>query len=162
MSNCPCGSEKEYTVCCEPLINGSRKALTAKELMCARYSAFAKGEVDFIMQTIIPQKQKDYDKNQVKDWSLHSEWQKLEIVETEKGQENDSEGIVEFIAHYKTKKDEVKHHEIAFFKKEKDIWYFFDGKYPKQEQFIRNDPKIGRNDPCVCGSGKKYKKCCSK
>ena len=25
---------------------------------------------------------------------------------------------------------------------------------------IRTGPKIGRNDPCPCGSGKKYKKCC--
>ena len=25
---------------------------------------------------------------------------------------------------------------------------------------IRKNPKIGRNDPCSCGSGKKYKKCC--
>ncbi len=27
---------------------------------------------------------------------------------------------------------------------------------------IRTGPKIGRNDPCSCGSGKKYKKCCLK
>ena len=27
---------------------------------------------------------------------------------------------------------------------------------------IRNPVKIGRNDPCPCGSGKKYKKCCLK
>nr|PZN77270.1 MAG: hypothetical protein DIU57_16685 [Pseudomonadota bacterium] len=26
--------------------------------------------------------------------------------------------------------------------------------------FVRSSPKIGRNDPCPCGSGKKYKKCC--
>ena len=26
----------------------------------------------------------------------------------------------------------------------------------------RNENKIGRNDPCPCGSGKKYKKCCGK
>ncbi len=25
---------------------------------------------------------------------------------------------------------------------------------------VRTEPKIGRNDPCPCGSGKKYKKCC--
>ena len=25
---------------------------------------------------------------------------------------------------------------------------------------VRDQPKIGRNDPCPCGSGKKYKKCC--
>lgn len=24
----------------------------------------------------------------------------------------------------------------------------------------RNNPEVGRNDPCPCGSGKKYKKCC--
>lgn len=28
--------------------------------------------------------------------------------------------------------------------------------------FVRQSPKIGRNDPCPCGSGKKYKKCCGK
>ncbi len=26
--------------------------------------------------------------------------------------------------------------------------------------YIREEPKVGRNDPCPCGSGKKYKKCC--
>jgi uncharacterized protein YchJ len=28
------------------------------------------------------------------------------------------------------------------------------------ETYVRETPKIGRNDPCPCGSGKKYKKCC--
>jgi uncharacterized protein YecA (UPF0149 family) len=28
------------------------------------------------------------------------------------------------------------------------------------EPFVRESPKIGRNDPCLCGSGKKFKKCC--
>ena len=27
---------------------------------------------------------------------------------------------------------------------------------------VNNDPKVGRNDPCTCGSGKKYKNCCGK
>ena len=26
--------------------------------------------------------------------------------------------------------------------------------------YERHMPKLGRNDPCICGSGKKYKKCC--
>lgn len=30
------------------------------------------------------------------------------------------------------------------------------------EQVVRNGHKIHRNDPCPCGSGKKYKKCCGK
>jgi uncharacterized protein YecA (UPF0149 family) len=28
------------------------------------------------------------------------------------------------------------------------------------ETYRRSEPKIGRNDPCPCGSGKKYKHCC--
>lgn len=28
--------------------------------------------------------------------------------------------------------------------------------------YVRQDPKIGRNEPCTCGSGKKYKHCCGK
>ena len=31
-----------------------------------------------------------------------------------------------------------------------------------QKPFVRENPKIGRNDPCPCGSGKKYKKCCGR
>ncbi|MBT5063862.1 MAG: hypothetical protein HOM65_15635, partial [Verrucomicrobia bacterium] len=27
---------------------------------------------------------------------------------------------------------------------------------------VRSGPKVGRNDPCPCGSGKKYKQCCGK
>ena len=32
----------------------------------------------------------------------------------------------------------------------------------KTEPYKRPEPKVGRNDPCPCGSGKKYKKCCGK
>jgi len=28
------------------------------------------------------------------------------------------------------------------------------------EPYVREEPKIGRNDACPCGSGRKYKKCC--
>lgn len=38
---------------------------------------------------------------------------------------------------------------------------WIDEELPK-EPYIRGNPKIGRNDPCPCGSGKKYKKCCGK
>jgi hypothetical protein len=32
---------------------------------------------------------------------------------------------------------------------------------PKVETYVKTGPEIGRNDPCPCGSGKKYKKCCA-
>ena len=42
-----------------------------------------------------------------------------------------------------------------------------DGNTPNKEgnvnkTVVNNDPKVGRNDPCPCGSGKKYKNCCGK
>ena len=39
-----------------------------------------------------------------------------------------------------------------------------DGTTPKKEAtpVVNNEPKVGRNDPCPCGSGKKYKNCCGK
>ncbi|NOY75476.1 MAG: preprotein translocase subunit SecA [Kiritimatiellaeota bacterium] len=36
----------------------------------------------------------------------------------------------------------------------------FEEDEPVQITFVRDTPKVGRNDPCPCGSGKKYKKCC--
>lgn len=41
-----------------------------------------------------------------------------------------------------------------------DTEYYDDEFY--DEPYVRSSPKIGRNDPCPCGSGKKYKKCCGK
>jgi len=40
----------------------------------------------------------------------------------------------------------------------------YEGQMPPQnvETYKRETPKVGRNDPCPCGSGKKYKKCCGK
>ena len=33
---------------------------------------------------------------------------------------------------------------------------------PDKVQIVRSMPKVGRNDPCPCGSGKKYKHCCGR
>ncbi|MBQ6892711.1 MAG: SEC-C domain-containing protein [Clostridia bacterium] len=37
---------------------------------------------------------------------------------------------------------------------------FAGGKMPQKKVPVRKTEKVGRNDPCPCGSGKKYKKCC--
>ena len=34
--------------------------------------------------------------------------------------------------------------------------------HEQRKPFVRSGAKIGRNDPCSCGSEKKYKKCCGK
>ena len=36
---------------------------------------------------------------------------------------------------------------------------YYDPSGPVKQEPVRAEPKIGRNDPCPCGSGKKYKQC---
>ncbi len=162
MSDCPCKTGKKYSECCEPLITGSRPAQTAEELMRSRYTAYATTKVKYIIETSHPDSQENYDENAVREWSEESEWLGLEILDTIKGGPEDDLGQVEFIARYRQGGDRQKHHEVATFSKVDGTWYFVDGKTPEVEQIVRKTPKVGRNDPCPCGSGKKYKKCCRK
>ncbi len=46
--------------------------------------------------------------------------------------------------------------------KEQEMSFSHSDSDVKKLPVVRNKDKIGRNDPCPCGSGKKYKKCCGK
>ncbi|WP_418964511.1 YchJ family protein [Cetobacterium sp.] len=133
---------------------------TAEELMRARYSAFEKGDIEFIVETHHPETKENMDIEETRKWALNSEWLGLEIVSTENGTENDSEGIVEFKAFYKENGKEIVHHEKSRFVKVDNQWLYY-GWLPLQGTIVKEE-RIGRNDPCTCGSGKKYKKCCGK
>jgi SEC-C motif-containing protein len=162
MEQCPCGSGKNYSECCEPLIKGKLSAKTAEELMRSRYSAYVKKEIAYIIDTILPEKQTTLDEQGIRRWSENAQWQKLQILNTEDGGQNDAEGKVEFIAHYIDKGQTSKHHEIGKFTKYNDRWYYNDAEIPAPQQVVRTEPKVKRNDPCSCGSGKKFKKCCGR
>ncbi len=159
MESCPCGSTQPYSRCCELLIRGGKAAQTPEELMRARYSAYAKTEVDFIVATTHPDKREGLLTEGIRRWSERSTWQGLEIIATDIAADDQS-GSVEFIAHYTEKDTRKKHHECAQFDRVEGIWYFSDGVPVTPTQFVRAQPKVGRNEPCPCGSGRKYKKCC--
>ena len=160
MASCPCCSEKEYESCCGPYLIGEKSAPTAEALMRSRYTAYVKGHIDYISETTHKSGLSDFDEEASRRWSRESEWQGLEILSSSEGRETDDEGEVEFIARYKQNGEEEAHHEKAIFKRAHGKWFFFDGKVVGPETYIRPDPKIGRNAPCPCGSGKKFKKCC--
>lgn len=157
MTICPCGSGAAFTECCEPIMQGIRTADSPEQLMRARYSAYATANIDFLHDSLLPEARGDFDREGTKGWASGSEWRNLEIVSTEAG---DTEGTVEFIATFIQQGNEVRHHEISRFKKANGVWYLLDGKAVTPKPFRREEPKVGRNDPCTCGSGKKYKKCC--
>ncbi len=160
MEQCPCGSGKSYAQCCGPIIKGKRKAASPEELMRSRYSAYAKTEVAHVIKSTAPNQRKGLDENATRTWSQNSEWNGLEILATEGGGPEDDTGIVEFAATYTEGGSAKRHHERGQFRRIRGTWYYEDGEMVKQKPVVREEPKVGRNDPCPCGSGKKFKKCC--
>ena len=160
MSNCPCGTSIDYADCCEPIVTAKKKAETAEQLMRARYTAHVKVDVDFIFKSTHPDYRHGFGHKETKDWAENSEWHGLEILETTKGGAKDDTGEVEFIARFKDREGRRSHHERARFSKVKKQWHFIDGTMVKSPPAIAS--KVGRNEPCPCGSGSKYKKCCGK
>ena len=160
MSVCPCGSKLEFDDCCSPVLSGEREAATAEALMRARYSAYATGNIDFLHESLHPSHRSDHDRNATRRWAKRSEWLGLEIAATEAGKEDDEEGRVEFIATFKEKGVVRRYHELSLFKKNNGKWFFVDGEMVKPKTEVHEGTKVGRNEPCPCGSGRKFKKCC--
>lgn len=159
---CTCGKGETFESCCGPILAGTRRPKTAEELMRARYSAFATEDVDFILKSHDPDTVGQVDRKSTEVWSKESTWKGLEIVKTEQGQEGDNFGQVEFIAHYEIRGTPIDHRELATFRAANGSWFFVDGEQIAGPPVKREGPKVGRNDDCTCGSGKKYKKCCGK
>lgn len=160
--NCPCKSGKTFGECCGPIISGEAKAETAEALMRARYSSYVTGDVEFLKNSATKEVQKEFSEEDSRAWSAAAEWHGLEIIKCEAGGKDEKEGIVEFRALYTANGEFCNHHEVSKFVKERSGWKFADGELVGERPIVREEPKVGRNDPCPCGSGKKFKKCCGK
>jgi SEC-C motif-containing protein len=156
---CPCGSNKQLSSCCDPVISGKTPAVTAEALMRARYTSYATGRIDFIEKSHAPESRADFDRKASEKWAKESTWRGLHILAVKDGGPDDDTGIVSFVAGFSTGGQDYEHREIATFRKDKSGWLFVDGKSPKPETVVKSGPDLGRNDPCHCGSGKKFKKC---
>ncbi|MCP5351498.1 MAG: SEC-C domain-containing protein [Oceanospirillaceae bacterium] len=137
---CPCCSGLEYENCCGP-VHAAQNAASPEQLMRSRYSAYALKKWDYLLATwhssTRPAQLQDD----------NSQWLKLVIHHSDNH-------TVEFSAYFK---DGVQYgllHEISNFAQENAHWTYVDGKC-KVSNF-----KPERNDECLCGSGKKFKKCC--
>lgn len=156
MSRCPCGSGRTYHECCEPFITGKKTPATAEELLRSRYSAFAKAQISYIIETTHPRTRNMLNEEETRRWAVTSQWEKLEILSQK---EVDGKVEIDFVATYTQKGNHNRHYETATFSKEKGRWYFEDGREAPQMPIRHDTPQPGRNDPCPCGSGKKFKKC---
>ena len=154
---CPCGSEKPFAQCCEPFITGVETPATAEALMRSRYVAYSQQNNQYIIDTWHQSTRPD-DPKPAEDRDVV--WTGLQILSTEQGGPDDERGVVEFRASCRVKGEAGGLDERSDFIRENGRWYYVDGSTIKPQKTAHL--KVGRNDPCPCGSGKKYKKCCGK
>jgi SEC-C motif-containing protein len=128
--------------------------------MRSRYTAYVKREYNHLERSLSVEQRKDFSLADAKQWAENSEWLGLAVLRTEKGGANDTEGLVEFSARFRSADQVHEHVEAAVFGREEGAWVYTGAVQPKGQTVRRETPKVGRNDPCPCGSGKKYKKCC--
>lgn len=138
--------------------------------MRSRYTAYACRDADYVLRTWHPA-QRPARLDLTND---RTQWLGLRIVSTQAGGVSDTQGQVEFIARFRHGvRDGQLHenhiHERSRFVREGEAWLYVDGDLspaaataPAPSLPVRSQPTVGRNDPCPCGSGQKWKRCCGR
>jgi SEC-C motif-containing protein len=147
---CPCFSGKRYTECCELIHKGKTKALDVEQVVRARYTAFCYGEIGYLIDTLHPRKRRLGDSFSLSKRIKKTRWIGLKIIGSER--EDDIVSYVDFVAFRIEQGMIAQQHERSRFSFINDKWFYFDGEELPPI-------KLERNEPCFCGSGKKFKKC---
>lgn len=144
--NCPCGSKHSYRECCQRWHLGS-PAPTPEALMRSRYSAFVLGLAEYLRDTW-------HASTRPADLALDDspEWLGLQVLASEMLADT---GRVHFRAIYRVGSGFGYLEENSDFVREQERWFYVTG------DTREGSLKPGRNEPCPCGSGKKYKACCA-
>ncbi len=150
---CPCDRSLPFEDCCAPLLAGRKLPERAVDLMRSRYCAFALGLVEYLLQSWHPST-RPVDLDLSDDPTV---WESLEILEYTKGSQQDQRGTVEFRARYRQGIQSGAMQELSYFRREAGRWLYVRGEIRTEGP---SSPP-GRNAPCPCGSGLKYKRCCA-
>ncbi len=142
---CPCGSEQPYRDCCEPLHRGDGEAASAAQLMRSRYTAFVRGDEEYLRRTW----QRQHCPSTLGDLDT-TQWLGLRLLDCPEEQGDRAE--VEFVAFFLGDGRVAQLHERSRFVREQGRWHYADGE-------MLAAVKLSRNDSCCCGSGRKQKKC---
>lgn len=153
MNSCICGNERPFEACCQRFLSGQAWPQTAEELMRSRFSAYATGAIDYVVETEV-----DADRQIIENWAAGTRFTRLRVLECRAGGPEDQQGTVTFEADFENSSTgRGTHRETSSFERRDGRWYFVSGKHNPARS---GESRVGRNDPCPCGSGKKYKKCC--
>lgn len=148
---CACGSGKSADACCLPIMQGIQQAQTAEQLMRSRYTAYVMENSEYLLHSW-------HSSTRPQTLSLKPgevNWVGLTVGKIQAGQPGDRKGEVEFVASYEQAGQNRQVQENSCFIFEQNQWFYL------QESIGSAGKKTGRNAPCPCGSGKKFKKCCA-
>lgn len=149
-----------FHACCQGIIGGNKLAESPLDVMRSRYTAHVIHDMAHIKRTMQGKALKLFDEVKTYDeWFMLSVWNKLEIIDSQPVRSQDKNGFVEFKAYYTFQNQEHVLHERSKFQKNANQWYYVSGQ--QKGAHIESSDKVGRNELCTCGSGKKSKKCCA-
>jgi SEC-C motif-containing protein len=119
---CPCGSGLGRSSCCRPLVAKEQPAVTAEALMRSRFTAFAEGDVDYLLYSWDPD-------TRPAELALAADhdWLSLSIVDMVGGGALAKDGTVEFVAQYDSWTGPGKLHERSSFRRHEGRWVYVDG-----------------------------------
>lgn len=130
--------------------------------MRSRYVAYVCRDADYLLSTWAPMTRP----RSLNLKSDRSEWLGLQILDAVAGGPQDVEGQVEFVARYRSHGQTGSLHERSRFVRVDGSWLYVDGDLrpspPESTQPAVRAAAPGRNDPCPCGSGQKFKRCCGR
>lgn len=148
---CYCNNLAVFDECCNQVITGVKPAASAEQLMRSRYSAYCVKDAEYILNTYASSQRSMHTTADILQFANDVNFIKLDIIDAHSDNEYN---YVEFKAHYLVDDKHYQLHERSRFVLEDKKWKYLDG-----DLFESPEVKIGRNDPCPCNSGKKFKKC---
>ena len=124
--------------------------------MRSRYAAYVRGDADYLQRRSAGEALLRFDRADIERSFAATEWLGLEMRKVEAGQAMDIVGHVTFTARFRQNGGIHALSERSEFRRVDGSWRYTGGAVDIES---KRAPAIGRNDPCPCGSGKKYKKC---
>lgn len=154
---CYCCSNKLFSQCCQPFVEGMRLPQTAEQLMRSRFTAYAIHRYDYALNTYSREKRSTLSVTQLEESAAGAVWFALSVMPSQTVSLDNESDMVEFTAYYFEGKSLFQLHETSSFLKEEGRWRYHDGVLADDCGKV----KYGRNLPCLCNSGKKFKQCCA-
>ncbi len=134
---CPCGSGKKYAQCCQPYHEGELPK-SAEALMRSRYSAYAKGRVDYIVKTTHPEhpdakRSEEVRRKEIEEFCTTTVFKGLKILDVQGGeggqggQEGETKGMVKFTVYLFMDGKDFSFTEKSTFEKVLGKWFYLKG-----------------------------------